>query len=65
MTMPVTIIDSIDDELFTVEFKDDHFCELVRQSQVFTRPKWIRGEMYKVPMMKHTDLIKAINEMAL
>lgn len=65
MAMTVTIIDSIEDELFTVEFKEDHFCEFVRRGTVFTRPKRIHGTVYHVPTMKHTDLIDAINEMSL
>lgn len=63
--MDVTVIDSIEDELFTVKFQSDHFCELARRKVIFYMPKWIRGELYQVPTMKHTDLITAINEMAL
>lgn len=65
MGMSVTVIDSIEDELFTVQFQSDHFCELARRKVIFNVPKWRNGEMYQIPMMKHTDLINAINEMAL
>lgn len=65
MSMTVTIIDSIDAELFTVEFKDDHFCEFVRRKEIFYRPKWVNGTVYQIPVMKHTDLVKGIDEMAM
>ena len=63
--MDVRIIDTIEDELFTVRFQSDHFCELARRKVIFYTPNWDRGTMYQVPTMKHTDLINAINEMAL
>lgn len=63
--MDVRIIDSIEDELFTVQFQSDHFAELARRGVIYCVPKWIRGDLYQVPVMKHTDLIVAINEMAL
>jgi hypothetical protein len=63
--MTVTIIDSIEDELFTVNFQSDHFCEFARRKEIFYRPKWVNGTVYQVPTMKHTDLIKGIEEMAL
>lgn len=65
MSMSAEIIDTIEDVLFTVQFKDDHFAELARRGTIAYRPKWVNGTMYQVPTMKHTDLINAINEMAL
>lgn len=63
--MDVRIIDSIEDELFTVHFQHDHFFELARRRVITYYPKVINGTVYRVPTMKHTDLINAINEMAL
>lgn len=65
MSMSVEIIDTIEDVLFTVNFQSDHFCEFARRKEIFYRPKWVNGTVYQVPTMKHTDLIDAINEMAL
>ena len=63
--MDVHIIDSIEDELFTVHFQNDHLAELARRGVIYYVPKWKNGEMYQIPVMKHIDLIAAINEMAL
>lgn len=65
MSMSVEIIDSIEDVICTVQFKDDHFAELARRGTIVYYPKWVNGTVYQVPTMKHTDLINAINEMAL
>lgn len=65
MSMNVQVVDSIEDVLFTVQFKDDHFFEFARRGTVSYRPQVINGTVYQVPTIKHTDLIDAINEMAL
>lgn len=65
MSMSVRVIDTIEDELFTVQFQSDHFCELARRGVITYYPKVINGTVYQTPTMKHTDLIDAINEMAL
>jgi hypothetical protein len=65
MSMTVTIIDSIEDELFNVNFQSEPICEFARSNAIFYRPKWVNGTVYQVPTMKHTDLIKGIEEMAL
>ena len=65
MSMSVEIIDTIEDVLFTVQFKDDHFAEMARRGTIVYRPRRAHGTVYQIPTMKHTDLIDAINEMAL
>ena len=59
--MQVRIIDTIDDELFTVRFRDDQFALLVRRGWVFYRN--LGGA--DTPYMNHTHLIEAINEAAI
>ena len=63
--MDVNVIDSIEDVLFTVHFQSDHFFELARRGVITYYPKVVNDTVYQVPTMKHTDLIEAINEMAL
>jgi hypothetical protein len=64
--MNVRIIDSIESELCTVEFKPDHLAEFARRGVIYYVPRWTPNkEMYEVLVMKHIDFIAAINEMAL
>lgn len=59
--MQVRIIDTVQDELFTVSFKDDQFALLVRRGWIFYRN--LKG--LDTPYMNHTRLIEVINEAAI
>lgn len=61
MSQQVTVIDSIQHELFKVTFSDDHLFELSRRGWIFTRNIGGVDTMY----MNHTRLIEAIGEMAI
>lgn len=59
--MLVTVIDTVEDELFKVQFHPEHVECMAVRGWIFMRNVHGRAE----PYMNHTRLIEAIEEMAL
>jgi len=68
MAIKVTVQDSIISDLFDVSFNDNLLNELLKYIEREPTYVWENGEMVQRGtrfVMKHTDLIKVMQEMAL